>query len=312
MKKKEKSDILSTFYNEQYITRYSINNKKNKNSFLSKLNNTDIIYNNTMLKLKKKYFKVNNITVNPEKILNQNKETSSNSTPSIYIQNFNKIYENTHDNRLIVNKMNSNIDKIVNMITSSKFDKKKFLKEETDLKTLINNEKKNKMIDPKYYIKTNFQKEPNNITLFKSYKKQVEALGNEKYRNALFKGLNDYELKSLKYSSLKGPTGYNKNKSLDKPNNTNKEIKQLILDMEECSFNYYNTNNNINKGRNNLPLIRDFHTYNKLKLTRNETLNERLLDSMVMAKKTLNHFIKRNKEYEKMKENISNYYKNYN
>ena len=208
--------------------------------------------------------------------------------------------------------MNSNIDKIVNMITSSKFDKKKFLKEETDLKTLINNEKKNKMIDPKYYIKTNFQKEPNNITLFKSYKKQVEALGNEKYRNALFKGLNDYELKSLKYSSLKGPTGYNKNKSLDKPNNTNKEIKQLILDMEECSFNYYNTNNNINKGRNNLPLIRDFHTYNKLKLTRNETLNERLLDSMVMAKKTLNHFIKRNKEYEKMKENISNYYKDYN
>ena len=54
MNKKEKSDILSTFYNEQYITRYSINNKKNKNSFLSKLNNPDIIYNNTMLKLKKK------------------------------------------------------------------------------------------------------------------------------------------------------------------------------------------------------------------------------------------------------------------
>ena len=57
MKKKEKSDILSTFYNEQYITRYSINNKKNTNSFLSKLNNPDLIYNNTMLKLKKNTLK---------------------------------------------------------------------------------------------------------------------------------------------------------------------------------------------------------------------------------------------------------------
>ena len=42
--------------------------------------------------------------------------------------------------------MNSNIDKIVNMITSSKFDKKKFLKEETDLKALINNEKKKNLL----------------------------------------------------------------------------------------------------------------------------------------------------------------------
>ncbi len=33
---------------------------------------------------------------------------------------------------------------------------------------------------------------------------------------------------------------------------------------------------------------------------------------MLMAKKTLNHFINRKKEYEKMKENISNFYKDYN
>jgi hypothetical protein len=292
---KKNNDILSTFYSEQYLTKYSFHKNKS-NSFISNLRNPDIFeFNNTMLKLKNKYSILKNLKINlPQKSPKEKQAINSNSTPSLLINNFHEINVSPKKR-----EMNENVDKIVNMLISNKLDKTSFLTpvENTEL------EIKEKDIDPKFMIKRNFKFEPNNKNLFKSYGSQIKALGNEKYRRALFRGVNDYEIQTVKYSSLKGPTGYDANENKKKKNKTNSEIKKLIWDMEKNSFNDQLNNNNI--GRNKcFPVINKYNSNGKKKVSTPVTVDEKLIRSMENAQNTLIHFNNRGKEYQKMKEDI--------
>ena len=288
--KKQDNEGLHTFYSVQYLTKNQYFNAKS-NSFNSELKLPEFLtFNNTMLKLKRKYFNINKLKIqSPKKIENIN----SNSSPLLLINNINK--KKSPEKQ----KLDEKVDKIVDMLINNKINKNIFLNEKYKFKK----ELKEKDVDPKYIIKRNFQYEPNNKNLFKSYGIQVKALGNEKYRKALFRGVNDYETQTVKYSVLKGPTGFNINVKKQKTNSVNNDIKKIIWDMEQ-NFSAKKNNKNRNRINKNLPLIIKYNTFGKNNLSSRETIDEKLFQSMLSAERTLSHFKERGKEYEKMKQDI--------
>lgn len=291
--KKQDNEDLNTFYSVKYLTKNQNNNLKS-NSYNSELKIPEFLtFNNTMLKLKRKYFNINKLRIKPP--LNKKIEKiTSNSSPLLLINNINK--KNLSPEK---QKLEEKVDKIVDMLINNKINTNLFLKE----KYIFKRELKEKEIDPKYIIKRNFQYEPNNKNLFKSYAIQVKALGNEKYRKALFRGINDYETQTVKYSTLKGPTGFNINEKKQKTNSINNEIKKIIWDMEQ---NYYEKKSNKNRNRiqKNFPLIIKYNTFGKNSLSSRESIDEKLFQSMLSAERTLSHFKERGKEYEKIKQDI--------
>ena len=81
-------------------------------------------------------------------------------------------------------------------------------------------------INPMSYIKLNFKNEPTNNNLFSSYDTQLMVMGNQKYRNDLLEGVNEYKNNWVKYEDLKGPIGFDKNKINEKKRN------EIIKKME--------------------------------------------------------------------------------
>ena len=85
----------------------------------------------------------------------------------------------------------------------------------------------NKAINSMKYIEYNMQNEPNNPKLFKSYDKQIKYLMNEKTRNFLIEGINDYHENLKKYREV--------NFDFFSRNNNNKrklyqkKIKEVLL-----------------------------------------------------------------------------------
>ncbi len=290
---KKDNASFHTFYNVQYLTKNQYINPKS-NSFNSELKLPEFLtFNNTMLKLKRKYFNINKLKIKPP-INKKVEKINSKSTPLLLINNINK--KNISPEK---QQLDEKVDKIVDMLINNKINKNKYLKE----KYIFNKELKEKDVDPKYIIKRNFQYEPNNKNLFKSYGIQVKALGNERYRKALFRGVNDYETQTVKYSTLKGPTGLNLSEKKQKTNSINNDIKKIIWEMEQ---NFYDkkTNKNRNKVNKNLPLIIKYNTFGKSNLTSRESIDEKIFKSMVNAERTLSHFKERGKEYEKIKQDI--------
>ena len=80
-------------------------------------------------------------------------------------------------------------------------------------------------IDPLSYIKYNLITNPKRGDLFKSFDIQLMIMGNEKYRNNLLDGVNDYKKNLMQYEELRGPTGFDKNKIEEKERN--KIINQM-------------------------------------------------------------------------------------
>ena len=78
---------------------------------------------------------------------------------------------------------------------------------------------KNNSIDPMTYIKFNLSNHPRNNKLFKSFDSQIMIMGNKKYRNDLFDGVNLYKNNFVKYKDLRGPIGFDKNKINEKKRN---------------------------------------------------------------------------------------------
>ena len=80
-------------------------------------------------------------------------------------------------------------------------------------------------IDPLPYIKYNLITTPKRGDLFKSFAIQLMIMGNEKYRNNLLDGVNDYKKNLMQYEELRGPTGFDKNRIEEKERN--KIINQM-------------------------------------------------------------------------------------
>ena len=180
--------------------------------------------------------------------LNNNPTYSSNNNPTItsifsYSQNQdNKTFYKTIKNE---KKNNNNLfyketkkEKINNKIEAEKITKELLsLKTKKDIKSYYikkdyakaieeaeNNEviekfSINNCIDPLTYIKFNLSNHPKNNDLFKSFETQIMVLGNQKYRNDLLAGVNEYKNNCVKYEDLRGPIGYDKNKINEKKRN---------------------------------------------------------------------------------------------
>ena len=80
-------------------------------------------------------------------------------------------------------------------------------------------------IEPLSYIKYNLITNPKRGDLFKSFDIQLMIMGNEKYRNNLLDGVNDYKKNLMQYEELRGPTGFDKNRIEEKERN--KIINQM-------------------------------------------------------------------------------------
>jgi hypothetical protein len=90
----------------------------------------------------------------------------------------------------------------------------------------------NKTIDPRKYIKYNLAHEPKKNNLFKSFDIQLMIMGNDKYRNDLFNGVNKYKNKIVQYEDLTGPIGFDKEQI---------EEKKRIKILEKMKMNYVGT-----------------------------------------------------------------------
>ena len=66
-------------------------------------------------------------------------------------------------------------------------------------------EPKEQAIDPIFYIKNDLKDEPDVKQNYKSINLQIKCLGSLKNRHTLIKGVNDYELHSVKYKILRLP-----------------------------------------------------------------------------------------------------------
>ena len=117
-------------------------------------------------------------------------------------------------------------DKITNELLSLKTKKeiqsyyiKKDYAEAVSKASNANNFNINNCIDPMTYIKFNFNNEPENNNLFKSFNTQIMIMGNQKYRNDLLDGVNIYKNNCVNYEDMRGPTGFDKNKINEKKRN---------------------------------------------------------------------------------------------
>ena len=110
---------------------------------------------------------------------------------------------------------------------------------------------KEKRIDPMTYIKYNFSNEPNNINIFKSFDIQMMIMGTDRYRTNLLDGVNVYKNNFIKYESLKGPIGFDKNKIEEKKRDeVINQMKKDNLDKDKV-FNFSNRLYNKKNKKNN-------------------------------------------------------------
>ena len=95
------------------------------------------------------------------------------------------------------------------------------------------------VLDPMIYIKYNLVTNPQKKDLFKSFDVQLMIMGNEKYRNNLLDGVNDYKYNVAKYEDLKGPTGFDKNRVEEKKrNNIIKKMNRNFIEKRGMVFTY--------------------------------------------------------------------------
>lgn len=97
-------------------------------------------------------------------------------------------------------------------------------------------------IHPKEYIQEAFATEPENPDEFRSYKLQLNSLGNEYNRRHVLNGVNGYNINTVKYTSLHNPTRIS---STNDTINYNNEIKAELKVGKEKEKGLFFGNENL-------------------------------------------------------------------
>ena len=130
-----------------------------------------------------------------------------------------------------------------------------------------NKNKEIPVVDPMSYIKYNLVTNPKKRDLFKSFDVQLSIMGNEKYRNNLIDGVNEYKNNVVKFEELRGPTGFDKNRVeetkrrnvIKKMNKNFKEKRGMIFTQQT-----FKLKNKIKKNMFNFDYDEDYKKLKKL------------------------------------------------
>ena len=337
--------------NKYNITKIIPDNDNENNEISGKIKNQNIFLNGNKLKLENyirqkntllpnyknslNYLKKNNI-FNYNKNLSENINNIKNNIMIPYLKNIKNLKDiknrknNNNDNKKsILKKKKEEEDKEIDLIIEKLMRKKNRLRQCSEYKSefsFSNFPPKESTINPMNYIQQNLLENPNEPNLYKSYKEQLDALGNKNYRKLLLEGINAYNLDIAQYKNLKGPTGLvkkeNKNIIQNKINDMfrtqkkfsfNKDIKhkknKIAKNIKTFSFESKTNNNNFDNKRIvniNLRLnahnVNDIEKLNKFIDDNNKLLSfDRKLDLFLLsAQKTSNYINKRSEEYNKI------------
>ena len=337
--------------NKYNITKIIPDNDNENNEISGKIKNQNIFLNGNKLKLENyirqkntllpnyknslNYLKKNNI-FNYNKNLSENINNIKNNIMIPYLKNIKNLKDiknrknNNNDNKKsILKKKKEEEDKEIDLIIEKLMRKKNRLRQCSEYKSefsFSNFPPKESTINPMNYIQKNLLENPNEPNLYKSYKEQLDALGNKNYRKLLLEGINAYNLDIAQYKNLKGPTGLvkkeNKNIIQNKINDMfrtqkkfsfNKDIKhkknKIAKNIKTFSFESKTNNNNFDNKRIvniNLRLnahnVNDIEKLNKFIDDNNKLLSfDRKLDLFLLsAQKTSNYINKRSEEYNKI------------
>ena len=167
---------------------------------------------------------------------------------------------------------NKKAEQITNELLSlknSKDIKNYYIKKELEkFKTQEKNKNKEiPVVDPMSYIKYNLVTNPKKRDLFKSFDVQLSIMGNEKYRNNLIDGVNEYKNNVVKFEELRGPTGFDKNRVeetkrrnvIKKMNKNFKEKRGMIFTQQT-----FKLKNKIKKNMFNFDYDEDYKKLKKL------------------------------------------------
>jgi len=195
-------DGRSTEYiNNKKKMKKNIDIKKLKNEFIDfndkKDNNIKLVDNNNKKNKNKKHFKSK---------LYSNKYLCYTEDSKEKIENSKKAEQIT--NELLSLKTSEDIKNYY-----IKKDIEKSQNQETDKNEEI------PVLDPMTYIRYNLVTDPKKKDLFKSFDVQLMIMGNEKYRNNLLDGVNEYKTNVARFEELRGPTGFDKNRVEEKKRN---------------------------------------------------------------------------------------------
>lgn len=304
-KKRYNTSKISTNVDDNNIINIKENIEKNLNIKNEVQNISNIPNNkNTFNKLKNKNYNIQRNTLlenyrNNLIYINQNNhindkinfiENNNNIKNPLNIKNKNNIDKKI----LLFKKKKEEEDKEVDLIVDKLMRKNHKYRKNTKLKpkfSFLNLSPKQSVIDQMDIIKFNLLEYPNKSNLYASYKEQINALGNENYRQVLLDGINSYNNIFVKYKDLRGPTGYDsKNKNLT--------MKKKINNM----FRSYNSNVNLNKNilLKNKNMIKDKQILTKVKIQKKDKIDKSKI--ILDARKTndidkLNNYIEKNHKF---------------
>ncbi len=338
--------------NKYNITKIIPDNDNDNNEIISeKIKNQNILLNKNRLKLENyirqknsllpnyknslNYLKKNNI-FNYKQNLSENINNIKNSIMIPYIKNIKNLKDiknrkdKDYNNKksILKKKKEEEEDKEIDLIIEKLMRKKNRIRQCSDHKSEMsfsNFPPKESTINPMNYIQQNLLENPHKPNLYKSYKEQLDALGNKNYRKLLLEGINAYNLDIVQYKNLKGPTGLlkndNKNIIQNKINDMfrtqkkfsfNKDIKhkkiKMVKNIKTFSFESKTNNNFNNKRIDNINMrlnalnVNDLEKLNKYIVDNNKFLSfDRKLDLFLLsAQKTSNYINKRSEEYNKI------------
>ena len=130
-----------------------------------------------------------------------------------------------------------------------------------------NKNKEIPVVDPMSYIKYNLVTNPKKRDLFKSFDVQLSIMGNEKYRNNLIDGVNEYKNNVVKFEELRGPTGFDKNRVEEtKRRNVIKKMNKNFGEKRGMIFTQqtFKLKNKIKKNMFNFDYDEDYKKLKKL------------------------------------------------
>ena len=278
--------ILARFFNDKFPTQKSIPNfSVHKNPLLTQLKREATFSEaNT-------YYSpeiVTNSTVCPTIPTNIRNNSKKKTTHRRY---------NTRINLHIYNK--EEIAKNANDIVSTLLEEKNDDLEYADVKK--HDIPKEQAIDPIFYIKNDLQYEPDVKKNYKSINLQIKCLGNLKNRHILIKGVNDYELHSVKYKNLNNYIGEYKGVTNGQNRNIKKQIERLFSDGDRLP------KVNSKKIHKRNVVCNELYMNYLPSLGFPKTLDERMQLSYNSAKKTLMHFEERRSKLKQKIRNVMNF-----